>query len=269
LERIRCFNKLKKECEKNDLLIEVHTTVNNSAPGYAEKLERMHRKFAEFPYYITDIGKWDHYIELSKPVDLNGPDGIPFPLKKGESVVFESKVFDLYRLMAEIFNAGMDYAVKNHIDFYSIMSGDQLVPEDHAAVLVKFLDDHPNAGLVGSLVYCDFSKKRLVRKGRTVEAYEPMVDMSTPEERLWLRANLLPNEENGYTGLQYAEVKWVGTGGSMMPFDTFSKLRFHTEFDGRGEDVRFCEEVRSVLGKKVFINTDVVTPNRYASGERY
>jgi hypothetical protein len=269
MERIRCFNRLAKESLKNDLLIEVHTTVNNSAPGYASKLERMYKKNAEFPFFIKDIGKKDYFINLELPAKFQMRDGTVRNDMNGNPIIFEARAFDIYRLMAEIFNEGMDYAEKNNMDFYSIQSGDQLVPEDHAVVLTKFLDEHPSAGLVGGIVFFDFSKKKMIRNGKTVEAYRPMVDMDTPEKTAWLWANLFPNEENGYTGLEYAEVRMVGTGGSMIPRDVFTKLKFHTVFDGTGEDIRYCDEIRSILGKKVFVHTGVSIPNRYPSGEKY
>lgn len=269
MERIRCFNALFVECLKNDILIEVHTTVNNSHENFATKLEQMHRDHAHFPYFIKDIGKWDKYIDIIKPASLKRQDGKPLHLEKGQSLVLEAKTFDLFGLMATIFNEGIDYAVGIKADFYSIQSGDQMVPVNHATVLTQFLDKHPNAGIVGSLVYFDYSKKEMVRDGKTVEAYSPMVEMDTSEERLWIRANLLPNEQNGWTGLEYAEVKKIGTGGAMIPYSTFSKLKFHTEFNGTGEDFRYCDEIRSLLGKKVFINTDVVMKNRYPNGELY
>jgi hypothetical protein len=269
MERIKCFNKLARESLKNDLLIEVHTTVNNSAPGYASKLERMYKRNAEFPFFVKDIGLKDYFINVNLPAQFKMRDGSVKNDVDGKSVIFEAKAFDIYRLMAEIFDDGMDYATENHIDFYSIMSGDQLAPPNHATVLTKFLDEHPNAGLVGSIVFFDFSKKKMVRNGKTVEAYRPMVDMDTPEKTQWLWANLFPNEENGWSGLEFAEVRMVGTGGSMIPRSVFSQLRFHKDFNGVGEDIRYCEEIRSILGKKVFVHTGVTTPNLYENGEIY
>lgn len=269
LERIKCFNKLQEQCQKNHLGIEVHTTVNNSRPDFASKLTRMHKKYAEFPYYIEDIGKRDYYIDLTKKVQMRDVNGNAVPNRDGESLVFEAKAFDIYRLMAEIFNTGFEYADKNHLDFYSIQSGDQLVPEDHATVLIDFLDNHPNAGIVNGIVYFDYSKKKFIKDGNTITAYRPMVDMDTPEKTAWLLANLFPREENGWTGLEFAEVRMVGTGGSIVPRSVFTNLKFHTDFNGTGEDIRFCEEIRSILGKKVFVHTGVSIPNRYPSGERY
>jgi hypothetical protein len=268
-ERIQCFNALRDEAIKNDLNIEVHTTVNNSSKSYARRLEEMHRKYAEFPFKVVDIGKRDYFIDMSTPAVLKKPDGTPFPLEKGQSVVFEAKAFDIYRLMAEIFNTGMEEAVQSNADFYSIQSGDQLVPPDHANVLVDFLDSHENAGMVGAIVYFDFSKKKMVVHGKEVDAYRPMCDMDTPEKTAWLWANLFPREENGWTGLEFAEVRMCGTGGSMIPRRTFTKLRFHTKWNGTGEDIRFCEEIRSILGKKVFVHTGVSVPNRYFDGQKY
>ena len=283
-ERLEAFNKLYMKALEDDIEIHVMTLVNNSPKKFYKDLLRMHMKDARFPYTICDYGKIDYKTEYErKEYNWVVMDSEGNALKNEDSGVEMYSVThsDIYRLLAHLFNIGIDYAVEKNFDFFGILSGDQILPPEHAATLVKFLEDHPDAGIAATLTFFDFSKKEIVSKDKTRTYMIPLVIIrerpgETPAQtnarRDWIFANLLPHPENNMSGLAYCEVDAVGTGGSLVPRKVFTQLKFDErpfQETGCGEDVQFCYQVKDKLGLKCYSVPTVIVPNRYADGQLY
>jgi len=283
-ERLEAFNKLYMKALEDDIEIHVQTLVNNSPKKFYKDFLRMHMKKAKFPYTIADYGKIDYKTEYErKEYNWVVMDSEGNTLKNEDSGVEMYSVThkDIYRLLAHLFNIGIDFAVEKNFDFFGILSGDQILPPEHPATLVKFLEDHPDAGIAATLTYFDFSKKEIVRNGKVRTYMIPLVIIrgrpgETPAQtnarRDWIFANLLPHPENNMSGLAYCEVDAVGTGGSLIPRKVFTQLKFDErpfQETGCGEDVQFCYAVKDRLGLKCYSVPTLIVPNRYQSGELY
>lgn len=283
-ERLEAFNKVYMKALEDDIEIHVMTLVNNSPKKFYKDLLRLHMQMAKFPYIIVDYGKIDYTTDYErKEYDWAVVDADGNAVKNEDQDVEMFSVLhkDVYRLLAHLFNIGIDHAIRNDFDFFGILSGDQILPPEHASTLVKFLEDHPQAGVAATLTYFDFSKKEIVHKGKARKYMIPLVIIrgrpgETPEEtnarRAWIFANLLPHPENDMRGLAYCEVDAVGTGGSMIPRKVFTKLKFDErpiQETGCGEDIQFCYQVKDRLGLKCFSVPVLIVPNRYPNGDFY
>ena len=283
-ERLEAFNKLYMRSLEDDIEIHVMTLVNNSPKKFYKNFLRMHMQKAKFPYTIADYGYINYETDYErKDYDWAIVDSDGNAIKNEDSGVEMVSVIhkDIYRLLAHLFNLGIDFAVEKNFDYFSIQSGDQILPPVHATTLVKFLEDHSEAGIAATLTYFDFSKKEVTVRGKVRKYMIPLVIIrgrpgETPEEtnarRAWIFANLLPNEENGYTGMEFCEVDAVGTGGSLIPRKVFTQLKFDErpiQETGCGEDIAYCYEVKDKLGLKCYSVPTVIVPNRYPNGEFY
>jgi len=283
-ERIEAFNEAYMRALEDDIEIHVQTLVNNSPKKFYKDLLRMHMQKARFPYTICDYGKINYETNYErKEYDWLVLDSEGKTVKNEDSGVEMFSVVhkDIYRLLAHLFNIGIQYAVDHDFDYFGILSGDQILPPEHPATLVKFLEDHPQAGIAATLTFFDFSKKEVVCEGKIRTYMIPLVIIrgrpgETPEQtkarREWIFANLLPNKENNYRGMEYCECDAVGTGGSLVPRKVFTKLKFDErpfQETGCGEDVAYCYEVKDKLGLKCYSVPTIVVPNRYANGDFY
>lgn len=282
-ERVEHFNEAADAAKANDLRLHVQLYINNSKKRFFKDMKRLYRKKARFPYIMADLGKLDYWTNFKKGelewkvVDEHGKQTRTESWKEFEFV--DLRHFDIYHLLAHIFNIGIDQSVKLGHDYYGILSGDQLLPINHPGVMTRFLDQHPNAGMVGSLAFYDFSKKEIVEGGTQKTYLTPLLIFrqhpgETEEEmeqrRAWVYANLLPYPENNYTGMEFCEVDAMGTGGAVIPRPIFTRLRFQERtFVGEGEDVQYCLDIKEKLGKKVYVVPTVIMENRYADGQRY
>jgi hypothetical protein len=274
-EKLRYMNRVFYKARAEDIDIMVATTVNNSPKSFTKWLTDLHERKARFPWTIKDIGQKDYWMDIKDKVDAIRLDPMTGKTERAEGwnelkedYYFNLKQYDLYRLMAEVFNDGIDQAIAGGYDYMSILSGDQLPPIGHAAEFVGFLEEHKDAGMVCGLMFFDYSKKRMVVEGKEVTGLRPMLSRRNPDENRWLYDNLLPNEKNGYTGLEYAEIDRCGNGGVMIKRAAFERVRFATEFDGRGEDIRYCDDLKAA-GFKLFVKPTVYIPNRYPDGQLY
>ena len=281
-ERLEAFNKAYMAALEHDIEIHVQTLVNNSPKSFYKDLLRMHMKEARFPYTICDYGELKYDTEYERrEYDwlIHDSDGNIAKNEDGSVEMFSVTHQDIYRLLAHLFNIGIDFAVEKNFDYFGILSGDQILPPEHPATLVKFLEDHPQAGLASALAYYDFSKKEIVRDGKVRTYQTPLIiirqrpgetDEETKARQDWIYHNLLPHEENGWTGLEFVEVDAVGTGGSIVPRKVFSQLKFvDAKFVGEGEDIQFCLDIKNKLGLKVYSVPTIVVQNRYESGDLY
>ena len=283
-ERLQAFNEAYTQALKDDIEIHVQTLVNNSPRKFYKDLIRMYMKGAKFPYLACDYGKINYETSYErKEYDWAIVDSEGNAVKnEDKSIEMYSVVHkDIYRLLAHLFNFGIDYAVEKNFDYFGILSGDQIVPPEHPAKLVNFLENHPEAGIASALTYFDFSRKEIVCRGKIRTYMIPLViirerpgetEAETRARRQWIFANLLPNEENGYTGMEYCECDAVGTGGSLIPRKVFTQLKFDErpfQETGQGEDVGFCYQVKDKLGLKVYSVPTVIIHNRYADGQFY
>jgi hypothetical protein len=283
-ERLEAFNKLYMKALEDDIEIHAMTLVNNSPKKFYKDLLRLYMKEARFPYTIADYGHINYETDYErKDYDwaIVDSDGKAVKNTDQDIEVFSVVHKDIYRLLAHLFNLGIDHAVEKGFDFFGILSGDQIPPPEHASTLVKFLEEHQDAGIAATLTYFDFSKKEIVHKGKTRTYMIPLVIIrerpgetkaETDARRAWIFAHLLPHPENNMTGMAYCEVDAVGTGGSLIPRKVFTKLKFDErpfQESGCGEDVSFCYEVKDKLGLKCYSVPTLVVPNRYESGEFY
>lgn len=283
-ERLEAFNQAYMKALEDDIEIHVQTLVNNSPKSFYKDLLRMHMRHAKFPYTIADYGKINYETNYERrEYDWLVLDSDGNAVKNEDTnVEFYSVVHkDIYRLLAHLFNIGIDYAVEKNFDFFGILSGDQIIPPEHATTLVKFLEERESVGIASTLTYFDFSKKEVVREGKLRTYMIPLViirgrpdetEQQTRARREWIFANLLPNEENGWTGMEFCEVDAVGTGGSLIPRKVFTKLKFDErpfQETGQGEDVGYCYDIKDKLGLRCFVLPTIVVPNRYPNGELY
>ena len=283
-ERLEAFNQAYMKALEDDIEIHVQPLVNNSPRKFYKDLLRMHMKDARFPYTICDYGKINYETNYErKEYEWAIVDSEGNAVKNEDSGIEMYSVVhkDIYRLLAHLFNIGIDFAVEKNFDYFGILSGDQILPPEHPATLVKFLEEHPDAGIAATLTFFDFSKKEIVCEGKTRTYMIPLVIIrerpeETPEQtnarRDWIFANLLPHPEYNMSGLAYCEVDAVGTGGSLIPRKVFTQLKFDErpfQETGCGEDVQFCYQVKDKLGLKCYSVPTVVVPNRYADGQLY
>lgn len=274
-ERVEAFNAVYEECQKHGLSMLVMTVINNSKESFKPWMEKLHEKKAKFPYLIKDIGE-RHYLmdaeDRVKAYVVNPETGEASEAEEynvfKEAGLTKFEQFDIYRLMAEIFNDAFDFATDHGFEYVSIQSGDQILPKEQPVVFSEFLKAHPLCGLVNGLLYFDYSKTKMKVDGEEREAYMPMVRFQNPEHTKWLHANMLPTKEHG--GMELCEVDMIGTGGSMIPRSVFAdkQFRFNTEWSGLGEDLAFCVMLKT-KGRKVYILPWFKIPNRYKSGELY
>lgn len=279
------FNSAARQARLAGLDLHIQLYINNSPKEFTKKMKGLYRDRARFRYHIEDLGQIKYETEFAEKDfgvewKIKGDDGRMIDTKPDDKLLFSVKHFDVFRLLAEIFNKGIDYSVKNEHDFYGILSGDQLLPPEHPVRMVDFLDEHKNCGVVSSLAFFDDSKKEIIEGQGVVKTFMvPLImfhqhDDETPEQmeerRKWVYAHLLPHPENGGTGMEYCEVDALGTGGAVIPREVFTKLKFvERAFDGQGEDIQYCIDVRTKLGKKIFVIPTVVIENRYPDGTRY
>jgi len=283
-ERVEAFNQAYMKALEDDIEIHVQTLVNNSPRKFCTDLIRMHMKDARFPYNLCDYGKLNYETSYErKEYDWLVVD------KKGNKVDTEESGVEMwsvvhqniYRLLAHMFNLGIDYAVEKNFDYFGILSGDQILPPEHPAALIRFLEDHPQAGLASALAFFDSSRKEIVCKGKIREYMIPLIiirerpeetEAETQARREWIFANLLPHPENGMRGMEFCEVDAVGTGGAIIPRKVFTKLKFDEmlfEKAGMGDDVGYCYDIKDKLGLKVYSVPTVMMKNRYPDGQLY
>jgi len=274
-ERIEAFNAANEECQKHGLSMLVMTVVNNSPKSFAPWLERLHKSKARFPYLVKDIGEKNYRAEMdsdAKAISINPQTGEIRPVEEFDAFRSAGKTkieyFDIFRLMAEIHNSALDYAADNGFDYFSFVSGDQIIPKEFPIVLIEFLKHHPECGLVTGLVYFTGSKETKMVDGVKRESYRPMVRFENYEHTKWLHANMLPTREHG--GMEFVEIDYCGVGGGMVPRSVIAnrELRFPDKLTDVGEDLAFCRLLRE-KGKKVFLIPWLKIPNRYPNGELY
>ena len=288
-ERVEAFNEAWRVAKEAELTVHVQLYINNSKPTFAKKMLELYKKDAKFPYLIQDLGKIDHMTNIKKEYKMDAWPELRMLDEKGgfEKLdekeygyeVMDVRVRDIFRLLGHVFNIGIEASLALNHDFYGILSGDQILPANHPATMVDFLDGHENAGLVSSLCFFDHSKKEVVSKGVVKTYMVPLIVFRQREgetevqrtlREAWVLANLLPHEENGWKGLEYVDVDAVGTGGAIIPRKVFTQLKFNEEeFKGEGEDIAFCLDIRRKLGLKVFIVPSIVIENRYPYGAKY
>lgn len=283
-ERIDAMNAAYREALKHGIEVHSQMLINNSPRSFLKQMVRMHMRYAEFPHSVADYGKINYETSYErKEYDWAVVDSDGNALKNEDSGIEMYSVVhkDVYRLLAHLFNIGIDHAVEKGYDYFGILSGDQIIPPEHPATLVKFLREHPRAGIASALAFFDYSRKEVVCKGKVREYMIPLVIIrerpgETPKQtkarREWIFANLLPNEENGYTGMEFCECDAVGTGGSLIPRKVFTKLKFDERpfrETGQGEDVGYCYEIQDRFGLKVYSVPTVVLKNRYPDGQLY
>jgi len=274
-ERVEAFNAVYEECKKHGLSMLVMTIINNSEEGFKPWMEKLHEKKAKFPYLIKDIGERHYVMDVEDKVKayVVNPE-------TGEATVAEEydafkvaglttfEQFDIYRLMAEILNDAFDFATDHGFDYFSIQSGDQILPKEQPFVFTEFLKKHPECGLVNGLVYFSHSKVKTLTDGVEREGYIPMVRFEEDNKTKWLHANMLPTKEHG--GLELCEVDMIGTGGCVIPRSIFAdkQFRFGMQWTGLGEDLAFCILLK-IKGRKVFIVPWLNIPSRYEDGSLY
>jgi len=277
-ERVEAFNKAEEEARKAGLTLEVQIFINNSPKEFFTVMAKLYKKDAKFQHFLTDLGKMDYW----KDVPIKNVKAVRMDMHRGsveriegwdEGGVFSARTFDIYKLLAEIFNKGMTRSYRLGHEFFGILSGDQILPPEHPATMVRFLDEHPEAGIASALAFYDFSKKKMLIDGEEREALRPLVYVydrpGRPNYMRWVYDNLLPNEKNNWTGLAFVEVDAVGTGGSLIPRKVFGKLKFKLEHEeGIGEDIQYCLDIQRA-GYKVYSIPEVIIKNRYESGELY
>lgn len=283
-ERVECFNEAAALAKANGVELHSLLYINNSKKSFFKEMRRLYRKKAEFPHIVKDLGQLEFTTHFKKgdvgwvKVDEHGNHTRTEDLQDMQFV--DLKHMDIYHLLAYIFNLGIDEAVRGGYDYYGILSGDQLLPREHPIVMTRFLGEHQDAGLVSSLAFYDFSKKEVIEDSGAKKTFQiPLIIFrqrpgETSEQmanrKAWIYANLLPYPENGNTGLEYCEVDAVGTGGAVIPRGVFSRLRFQERvFEGEGEDIQYCLDLKEKLMKKVYIVPTVIIENRYADGQRY
>ena len=284
-ERVEHFNRAAKAAAESGLKLHIQLYINNSSKKFYKEMVKLYRREAEFPYYIRNLGKMEYWADIENKdlkwmtVDEHGKQVPTESYKEFELVAMRH--FDIYHLLAHIFNIGIETSVRLKHDYYAILSGDQLLPENHPAVMTRFLESHPNAGIAASLAFYDFSKKEIVdESGQKTYLIPLIIFRQRPDEteemmkqrKAWIFANLLPYPENDYTGLEHCEVDALGTGGAVIPRSVFTRLRFRECVfvkGGEGEDIQYCLDIREKLGLKVYIVPTVVMENRYADGQRY
>jgi hypothetical protein len=274
-ERVEAFNAAYEECQKHGLSMMVLTVINNSKVGFKPWMEKLHEKKAKFPYIIKDIGE-RHYImdveDRVKAYVVNSETGEATEAEEygafKDAGLTKFEQFDIYRLMAEILNDAFDFATEHGFDYFSIQSGDQILPKEQPFVFSEFLKQHPQCGLVNGLVYFSHSRKMTLVDGVERESYRPMVRFEEDAKTNWLHSNMLPTKEHG--GLELCEVDMIGTGGSLIPRSVFSnpKLRFYTKWTGLGEDLAFCILLKE-NGVKVYVLPWLHIPTRYEDGSLY
>lgn len=282
-ERIEGFNEAAERALEHGIRFHSQLYINNSDKKFAKEMKRLYRRKARFPHIVRDLGKLDYWTNYRKgdiewrTVDEHGRQKPTESWKEFQFV--ELKHYDIYHLLAHIFNIGIDYSLAQGHEYYAILSGDQLLPPEHPQRMVEFLEAHEKAGLVSSLAFYDFSKKEIAdEKGKRTFLTPLIIFRQRPGETLeqmedrrrWVYENLLPYPENGNTGLEYCEVDAVGTGGAVIPRKVFGRLKFEERvFEGEGEDIQYCLDIKSKLGLNVYIVPTVVMQNRYADGQRY
>jgi len=283
-ERLEAFNEAHMKALEDDIQIHVQTLLNNSPRSFLKEMTRTYMRYADFPYLLIDYGKLKYTTEFEqrdynwKLVDSEGKE---VEVKDDSVQMYRVQHFDIYKLLAHLFNIGIDYAVEKNFDYFGILSGDQILPPEHPATLVKFLEAHPEGGLASALAFYDFSRKEVVCKGKTCEYMTPLIILrqrpgETKEQlenrRQWIFANLLPHEENQWTGMEFCEVDACGTGGCLIPRKVFTQLKFDERphaVTGEGEDIAYCLAIREKLGLKCYSVPTVLMKNRYADGQLY
>jgi len=283
-ERVDAFNEAHKEALKQGIEVHVQTLINNSPRSFLKEMVRMYMRYADFPHLLVDYGKIKYTTEFEQrdyDWTLVDGEGREVEVEDDSVQMYRVRHFDIYRLLAHMFNIGIDYAVEKNFDFFGILSGDQILPPEHPATLVNFLQEHPQAGLVSALAFYDFSKKEIVCKGKVKEYMIPLIIFrqrpgetreQMEQREAWTYANLLPHPENNYTGLEYCEVDACGTGGCLVSRKVFSQLKFDERpyaETGEGEDIQYCVDIKNKLGLKCYVAPTVVIKNRYADGQFY
>lgn len=283
-ERVECFNEAAAYAKANG--IELHSVlyINNSKKAFARAMKKLYRKRAKFPYIVRDLGHLDFWTHYKKDeigwvkVDEHGNQ---LPTESLKDLQFVNlKHMDIYHLLAHIFNIGIQAAFEGEYDYFGILSGDQLLPKEHPVVMTRFLEAHHDAGMVSSLAFYDYSKKEIVGDNGEKKTFQiPLIIFrqrpgETKEQmeqrKAWIYANLLPYPENNFTGLEYCEVDAIGTGGAVIPWGVFNRLKFQERvFEGEGEDIQYCLDLKEKLKKKVYVIPTVIIENRYADGQRY
>lgn len=281
-ERIDCFNAAAKAAAENGLVLHNQLYINNSDKSFYREMRQLYKRKAEFPYIIKNLGKLEYWTNhnMIKGWSVVGEHGKHTPTESWKDGQFaDLQHFDIFQLLARVFNLGMRTSINMGHDYFCVVSGDQLLPESHPSVMTRFLETHPNAGIASSLTFFDFSK-RVIIDGESEKTYvipliifrarEGETEAEMEQRKKWVFANLLPHPENNYTGMEYCEVDALGSGGAVIPRRVFSKLKFEDgPFAGEGEDVRYCLDIREKLGLKVYIIPTVVMENRYADGKKY
>ncbi len=187
-------------------------------------------KNIDFEVVIVDNGSSDNSIvEIDKWTELHGipkfgfSQGIPQKLSVDESSSGHRGIqrIILFSLSENVgFCAGNNLGIRqaqiNNIPYVLILNNDTIVEPDFLLPLVKYADDHPEAGLIGGQIcYADEPQKIWWLGGKFSYLLYPKY--------------LYQNEKRREVGSEPFSVDWISGCMMLMPLSVYSKIGGYDE----------------------------------------